>query len=377
MNVPFVSAKGIRMRLNLSADVSAAVAVRSTLTQSEFPADRPDAAKLEYLVRYAILAPSGHNTQPWKFRIHGSVLELYADLTRAMPVTDPDHRELVMSCGAALLNLRVAARNFGLVAQAELCPDPEKPDLLARLHLAGQAPSGRTDFRLFKAIRERRTARVPFELRPIPRALLFRWQKAAMYEEAWMALVEELETRRAIARMIAEGDATLASRPGYRSEIARWMRPNDAPYRDGLPGYSVGLGALSSRLAPPTMNSFGTVQGRRDEELVLRAPAFCVLGTETDTLRDWMLAGQALGRVLLSAQSEGVTASFFLQPVEVPELRSKLMELLPEERGYPQITFRFGYAPRVAPTPRRVVGEVVTVDSYDEETQPEDLPVLG
>jgi hypothetical protein len=119
------------------------------------------------------------------------------------------------------------------------------------------------------------------------------------------------------------------------------------------------------------------VQGRRDEELVLRAPAFCVLGTETDTPRDWMIAGQALGRVLLSAQSEGVTASFFLQPVEVPELRTKLMELLPEERGFPQITFRLGYAPRVAPTPRRPLSEVVTVDSYELEPETEDLPVLG
>ncbi|MDZ4801317.1 MAG: hypothetical protein SGI92_24435 [Bryobacteraceae bacterium] len=367
------------MRLNTSADVSAAVAVRSPLSQSEFPADGSARSKLEFLIRYAILAPSGHNTQPWKFRINGSTLDVVGDLSRAMPITDPDNRELVMSCGAALLNLRVAARNFGLVVQAELCPEPDEPELLARLCLTGVAPSGRTDFRLFKAIRERRTTRLPFEPRQIPRALLFRWQKAAMYEEAWMAIVDVPDTRRAIARMIAEGDGILASRAGYRSEIAGWMRSNDTACRDGLPGYSVGFGSLSSRLSPPTMNSFGSAQGRRDEELVLRAPGFCVLGTETDTARDWMLAGQALGRVLLSAQSEGVTASFFLQPVEVPELRNKLMELLPEERGYPQIAFRLGYAPRVAPTPRRPLGEVVSVESNHthEETDAEDLPVVG
>lgn len=365
------------MRLNTSADVSAAVAVRSPLSQSEFPAEGSNSAKLEFLVRYAILAPSGHNTQPWKFRIHASAVDVLGDLTRAMPVTDPENRELAISCGAALLNLRVAARNFGLTTQTELCPEPDEPELLARLHLTGVAPSGRTDFRLFKAIRERRTTRLPFEAKPIPRALLFRWQKAAMYEESWMAIVDQPETRHSIARMIAEGDAILANRPGYRPEIARWMHSNDAGHRDGLPGYSVGLGSLSSRLSPPTMNSFGSVQGKRDEELVLRAPGFCVLGTETDTARDWMLAGQALGRVLLSAQAEGVTASFFLQPVEVPALRKQLMELLPEEQGFPQITFRLGYAPRVAPTPRRPLGEVVSVDANEQQSDVEDSSVLG
>jgi hypothetical protein len=114
---------------------------------------------------------------------------------------------------------------------------------------------------------------------------------------------------------------------------------------------------------------FGGDQARRDTDLVRQAPAFVVLGTEADTAEAWMIAGQALGRVLLAAQSEGVSASFFLQPIEIPRLRGKLMELLPPEVGFPQITFRLGYAPRVAPTPRRPLSDVVSVEPSPEKNE--------
>ncbi len=352
------------MRLYSSADTSAAVAIRN-VPQANFPYEGTAAEKLEFLARYAVLAPSGHNTQPWKFRIHGSILDLRADPSRKMPVTDPQSRELVMSCGAALLNLRVAMRNFGYTAVVDVCPDSDDKDLLARVELTGRAPSGRTDFKLFKAIHERRTTRLPFEARQIPRALMFRWQKAAQYEEAWLSLVEPGDQRRAVSELISEGDRILGGRNEYRTEAAIWRRSNDHPTRDGLPGYAMGLGALASRVAPPVINSMGSIQARRDGDLVLHAPGFCVLGTTGDAREDWMVAGQALGRVLLSAQSEGATASFFLQPIEVPALRERLMKLLPEETGYPQITFRLGYAPRVSPTPRRPLSDVLTTDEGD------------
>jgi hypothetical protein len=325
------------MKLPSSVSVPRLVGIRPALSAADFPYDGIASEKLQFFVHYATLAPSGHNTQPWKFAIRGPELELRADRSRAMPVADPQNRELVMSCGAALLHLRVAVRNFGYTCSTEVCPDPDDPDLLARLRLIGRAPAGRTDHKLFKAMGERRTARVPFESRSIPRALLFRWQRAAMYEEAWLHIVDSPEARREIAELIDESG------------------------RDGLPGYSMGLGALSSRVAPAGIFPWGNLQAKRDLALAAQAPAFLVLGTDEDNIAAWMTAGQALARVLLAAQSEGVSASFFLQPVELLQLRQRLMELLPGETGYPQITFRLGYSPRVPPTPRRALSDVVTL----------------
>ena len=61
--------------------------------------------ELRPLVAQAVLAPSSHNTQPWLWLLLEGSVTLFADRTRALPVNDPDDRELTMSCGAALLNL--------------------------------------------------------------------------------------------------------------------------------------------------------------------------------------------------------------------------------------------------------------------------------
>lgn len=354
-----------------SVSVPGLYPARPTLSSSEFPYDGTASDKLEFLMKYAVLAPSGHNTQPWRFVISGAKLDFYGDFSRAMPVADPQNRELVMSVGAALLNLRVAIRNFGYTAMTELCPDPGKPDWLARLELCGRAPSGRTDHKLFKAIPDRRTNRMPFETRQIPRALLFRWQRAASYEDATLHLIESSQQREKIAELVAEGERILGARREYRNELSRWLRANDSLERDGLPGYSLGLGDLSSRIAPQVLFPFGGLYARRNAELVLRAPAFAVLSTDQDTVESWMIAGQALGRVLLAAQSEGVTASFFLQPIEVEPLRKQLIELLGDEAGFPQITFRLGYGPKVPPTPRRPLSEVLLVERGNDEREGE------
>ena len=331
-----------------------------------FPQDGAPEEKLRWLLRYAVLAPSGHNMQPWKFRISGDTLELFGDFSRALPITDPQNRELVMSCGAALLNLRVALRNFGHTAISELCPDPDRLQLLASLRLVGQAPAGRTDHRLFKAIAERRTNRNPFEARAIPRALLYRWQRAAGYEDAWLHLVDTPEERAAVAALVAEGDRELSDRREYRDELPRWLRPNqslNALQRDGIPGYAMGLGNLASSLTGAL--PIGAVHAQRNRDLVMNAPAFFVLGTDEDNPESWMVAGQALARVLLAAQSEGVTASFFLQPIELPQLRSRLSEII-REIGHPQITFRLGYGSRVQPTPRRPIADVLIASAENE-----------
>ena len=80
---------------------------------TDFPADGTPNEKLLFLLNYAVLAPSILNTQPWRFRIDGDEVEISSDRKRILPVTDPQGRELLISCGAALINLRVAMRGFG------------------------------------------------------------------------------------------------------------------------------------------------------------------------------------------------------------------------------------------------------------------------
>jgi hypothetical protein len=326
-----------------------------TVTTDDYPAQGSAAEQQRFLLNYAVPAPSGHNTQPWLFRVSNDSVEIYADRTRALPVVDPDDRELVISCGAALFNLRLALRHFGYTDQIELLPDPGNPDLLARIRRSPGSPATDDEQALFAAIPTRRTNRQPFAERAVPAAVLADLQQAVAAEGAWLQIVADNDTRNALADLIAEGDRIQGNDPQFRRELAAWIHPNRTRSRDGMPGYAHGMGDLISNVMPFVIRTFDWGKGiaARDRRLATGSPVLVVLGTDADTSSDWPACGQALERLLLLAHTRDIWASYLNQSVEVAALRPRLQALL-ERPGYPQIILRMGYGPGVAPpTPRR------------------------
>ena len=106
-----------------------------SVREQDFPVSADRRQQLRFTLTYAVLAPSSHNTQPWRFHIlnGGGGVDLWMDRTRSLPVADPDDRELTISCGAALLQLRLAMENFGPQTFTELLPDPSQPNWAARI----------------------------------------------------------------------------------------------------------------------------------------------------------------------------------------------------------------------------------------------------
>ncbi len=332
-----------------------------SVAEADFPADGSATDKLFFALQYAILAPSGHNTQPWLFRLQDDCVEVYADRARALPVVDPDDREMVISCGCALFHLRVALRHYGYRGAVELLPKAHDGDLLARVQLGESYHPSPEEQQLFRAIPKRRTNRTRFDLRPLPESLLVDMQAAARAEGAALEVVRGENRRHTIVDLVAEGDRRQMSNKSFRRELAAWVRPNRSASLDGIPGYGFGVADLISVGGPFVIRTFdlGGFQAARDRELAAGSPVIAVMQTEADAPRDWLAAGQALARVLLRARADSVWASFLNQPIEVEELRPRLRDAL-DTTGFPQLILRFGYAPNdVRPTPRRPIADVL------------------
>ena len=330
------------------------------VSEEAFPVQGSPEAKLRFLLNYAVLAPSGHNTQPWLFRLSGDGVELYADRTRGLAVVDPEDRALIISCGAALFYLRAALRRFGYAGEVETFPNPEDPDILARVRLGKEQEATEEEQWLFRAIPERHSNRQAFEDRQVPERLLSALQASAWQEGGWLHLAEDAETKHKIAELISEGDRTQHADKRFRRELAAWMHSNRSRSRDGVPGYAFGFGDIMSAAGPLVVRTFdmGGGQAAKDRQLAEGSPVLAVLGTEGDTPAYWLAAGQALAKVLLRAQAEGVSASFLNQPIEVSELRPQLRDVI-GKTGFPQLLVRMGYGPEARPTPRRTVEEVL------------------
>ena len=188
---------------------------------SEFPVTGTAIDKARFAVGYAILAPSSHNTQPWRFIANGDELLLCADRTRSLPSIDPFDRELIISCGAALLNFRVALAHFNVPIEITTFPQSSDPDIVARIAFPGSGPIFKDLAELFYAIAKRATNRSPFSEQDVPDAVITRLKSAAEREGIDAVFARTLKERERIASLIAQADRSQFDDPRFRRELAQ------------------------------------------------------------------------------------------------------------------------------------------------------------
>lgn len=330
-----------------------------SISDADYPSAAGEREQLRHLLGYAVLAPSAHNTQPWRFRVTDAGIEVHADRARTLSVSDPDGRELTISCGAALFFLRLAVRRFGHMDRVHLFPDPAQPELLALVSRGDAVRASREVLTLFRAIRERRTHRPAFEVRDLTPPDLAMLREAAEDEGGWLRPVTN-GLREETADLVESADRLQYADGAFRRELAAWIRPATRGAEDGIPAQALGIPDLLAPLGPALMGrlNLGGMRGGSDRRAAQTAPLLAVLGTEGDRRSDWLNGGQALARVLLAGQARGISAAFLNQPVQVPPLRAALREMLGRE-GWPQMILRMGYGQDLPPTPRRPVEEVL------------------
>ncbi|WP_168788176.1 Acg family FMN-binding oxidoreductase [Paraburkholderia aromaticivorans] len=318
--------------------------------------------KLRFALRYAVLAPSNHNTQPWHFIVDGDCVTLCADRMRALPVVDPFDRELIISCGAALFNLRVALSRFGLAYAITLFPSPADVDVLAHLRILRDGHCDASLAPLFDAMPRRVTTRETFVDEPIPVELQLRLEEAGAAEGADIVCAGNTVIRERLATLIAEADQAQFQDPRFRRELASWIHPKRG--QDGMPAFSPGMRVLLD-LAVPLVGSvirtfdLGGGMAAAHHTLAAGSPLLLCIATGADDAVAWLVAGQALERVLLTATDEGITASYLNQPIEVASLRDTLRAALNLD-GVPQLLLRIGRGRQAAHSRRRPLAEVVS-----------------
>jgi hypothetical protein len=327
---------------------------------ADFPKGGTSAAQLRSALRWAILAPSSHNTQPWLFRIEGHCVEVYADRTRALPVVDPYDRELTISCGAAVQTLVVALAGLGLRSDVDVFPDSTQPDLVATVRLVGPYKPSEEDVGRLAAITRRCSNRGPFTDDGLTDNAIERFKSVVSFFGASLH-VASINQKAALGRLIAESDRVQMADARFRRELSAWVHSNRSSRDDGLRGYSTGVADVASALMPLIVRTFdvGRGQAAKDLELATESPMLAVLSVPTDTEIHWIDTGRALAQLLLEVTSFGLAASFLNQPIEVASHRREVAEIM-EVHDATQLVLRIGAPTQTfRHTPRRRLGDVI------------------
>jgi hypothetical protein len=315
--------------------------------------------RMRMLLRYAVLAPSGHNTQPWSFRITRDGVEVFADYSLRLLAVDPADRELLMSVGAAITNFCVAAAHFGLGTTIIYQHRPEEGIPVAAITVHETCAPDPVLASLFRAIPRRHTNRATFDGQPIhPRALARMCDVVDRFPETLTLIMSHDQQR--VAEMVEEADRVQLARPAFRAELADWLRADDGEQTDGMRAEVLGVPSLLAGGATWLLRHFdpSAWQGSRDRRLAESASALLLVTSDDDRV-SLIQAGQAMELLLLTITDVGLQYSFLNQPVAVDALRDRIRSLA--GAAHPaQLLLRIGDAPPVEQAmPRRPLERVL------------------
>lgn len=327
--------------------------------EEDYPSSASMDEKLKFLLRYAVLAPSGPNNQPWKLAVNGNEVTVMADFDRTLPDVEPANRTTYMSLGCLLTNLLVAAEHFDLGYAVERFPDGIDAETIAVVKFKEDAEKLQFPPDLFDEITERHTNRGAYDDRPIEAEKIGAMKKAVGDGGFRLDVLTDPEERAKMAEVLGESHKIQLGNKAFRKDLARWIRANNEDAWDGLPGYAFGYSDFESYFGKFVFGTFDTSSSRARKEMALMeaSPAVGVLSTDAEDKRIWVEAGMRFEKLFLTATKLGVRFDLFSQPVAIEELRKKMIEILDVE--YPQILIRMGYAPPAKHTPRRTAEMVL------------------
>lgn len=326
--------------------------------EADFPLTGNSFDQIKALLRYAVLAPSGPNTQPWKFSIKDNEISLIVDFSRSLPSVDPDDRTLYISHGCLLTNLLIAAEHFGFGYDVKCLPDGSSGNRTAAVQLSNRSATPRFPD-LFPEITKRHTNRKSFGERSIEDEKLQKLKDCANREGFRLDIITTDEGKNEMANLQARAHKIQLGNKAFRKELASWVRPNTSDAKDGLPGYSFGYSDFESYFGSSIFGTFdmSSSRARIETSYMEASPAVAVLSTDSDDKLTWIKTGVLFETLFLTATKLDVRFDLFSQPIGIPELRQEMAQILKVK--YPQILIRMGYADPAKHTPRRPVEEVL------------------
>ncbi len=305
-----------------------------------------------FMIEQAVKAPSGHNTQPWLFKINQSEIDIYPDFTKSLPVVDPDCRELFVSLGCAAEYLCIAASHKGYRGNMNITDDGVVKIMLSKDSLVIPSP-------LFSQISVRQTNRSVYDGKILPDDSLALLKDINVESHIGIHYFKKgTPEYEVISEMIYKGNRKQMNDRKFKEELQQWMRYNkkhqDAT-RDGLSYAVFGAPNVPRFIAKPiikaTINEKS--QNKNDSKKIASSSHFILLTTSENTIEQWVSLGRTLERILLKATGIGISQAFMNQPNEVSELSVETARKLGLSDEYPTILIRIGYGKKMPYSLRR------------------------
>lgn len=311
-----------------------------------------------FMVEQAIKAPSGHNTQPWLFKINESSIEIHPNLDKTLPVVDFDNRELFISLGCATENLCIAASCRGYEPKVSTIESGTITVNLTKLDSVTPDP-------LFEQIAIRQTNRSIYN--------------GKMILENTLNILKSINTESnvnlyfyrngslefdSITNYVLRGNARQMQDKAFKEELRGWMRFNmkhQNRTNDGLSYAVFGAPNLPMFIGKPIISKAVNEksQNKGDKKKIESSSHFVLFTTQNNTIEEWINLGRTLERFLLKSTELGIIHAYMNQPNEIRDLSIEMANMLNVSNEHTTILLRVGYGEKMPYSKRKDLNEVI------------------
>lgn len=316
--------------------------------------------KLRFLLNFAVLAPSSHNSQPWSFHIENNSIKIYADMARSLSASDTNNCQLFISIGCALENILTASEYYGYTVTVALFPDPSDSSHVADVAFVEAPNYIRPKHHNIFSIPKRHVNRTKYDDR-LPEEDFIQWVESLASDATQIAFVTEKEKKGFIADVVIEAGIAAVQDSSFRHELSRYVKSNYTSSPVGMPLYGFGVPGPVSLVAPFMMKyiNMNKVNKKTDIDILKNhTPAVLIIATRNDTKKEWLETGILYERIALEAERRGLSTAPSAAAIQIGEFYKKLQEIL-QTTYRPQFFARVGYAKGTTkPSPRLTVDAV-------------------
>ena len=320
--------------------------------------------KIKFLINFAVLAPSSHNSQPWAFIVGKNFIKVLIEETRKLPVSDANYRQLFISLGCAIENIVTAADYYGYSAKIDFnCEN----NCIAIIRFASADTSSYSDHLIF-SIPERIVNRGKYQEKPVSQHFLD-LIKNQENQNLKISVVSESGLKNKLADIVLSATSMAMADSAFRKELSHYIISNTSGKKYGMPGFSLGFPAPISYFASFMLKMFNMSKLSRKQDdplLKLFTPYIVIVSAKEDEPEDWLAAGRAFQQMSLLAIARGISFAVWAAPIQIGEYYRDLQKILGIDFR-PQIFFRMGYATKNMSrhSPRFPADEVI---KYEQKT---------
>ena len=321
-----------------------------------FQFDIPGVPPIRELIRYATLAASGHNTQPWSFRVDQQSIQLHPDYTRSLKAVDPQDRELWVSLGCALENLVTAARKTGFESEIIY---PEKNDFI-QIHFSSTLPYRSPHF---DAIPVRQNTRSEYDGTKVQQNVVTDLMSMPLEQGISLHLFESQKDMETVLEYVSTGNLHQFNDKAFIDELNHWVRFSKREAiasRDGLSSLCTGNPQIPRWIGQQVLRHMAPqTQADSDSKKLRSSSGLVAIASSSDSKATLVRTGQVYQRLALTMTTKNIKSAFLNQPIEVPEIRDQFRSVGKFGDAMPQLLLRFGYANPMPMSMRRPVDEVI------------------